>query len=165
MVSLGRGHVVLKCITWCVMLYLLIALSLWMDQFTICLVDRLHWRLHYLTCPQITELQCCLLFINPRKLLLAFCLGSAPQLPGNSQVCLTHYKRGCLPPLLSCLLAPALSSCPTPPPPHSPHLSLSLHMLMASLYSSTLFLSLSLFLSSFSDSTTLSTPLPMPNKL
>jgi len=29
---------------------------------------------------------------------LVFLLGSAPQLPGNSQVCLTHYKRGCLPP-------------------------------------------------------------------
>jgi hypothetical protein len=28
--------------------------------------------------------------------LLAFCLSSTPQLPGNSQVCLTHYKRGCL---------------------------------------------------------------------
>jgi hypothetical protein len=37
---------------------------------------------------------------------LAFC--AAPQLPSNSQMCLTHYKRGCLPPLLSLAL---LSSC------------------------------------------------------
>jgi hypothetical protein len=28
---------------------------------------------------------------------LAFLLGSTPQLPGNSQVCLTLYKRSCLP--------------------------------------------------------------------
>jgi hypothetical protein len=76
---------------------------------------------------------------------LAFCLNSAPQLPGNSLVCsspqlpgnsqvsLTHYKRGCLPPLPSCLLfscspAPLLPSwvLSFPPPlpipfPLSPH--------------------------------------------
>ena len=33
---------------------------------------------------------------QPQELLLAFHLGSAPQLPGNNQVCLTHCKRGCL---------------------------------------------------------------------
>jgi hypothetical protein len=57
-------------------------------------------------------------------LLLAFTLGSAPQLPGNSQVCLTHFKGSCLPPLLS--LAPA--SCPLSPfPSHlSPRLMASL---------------------------------------
>jgi hypothetical protein len=36
--------------------------------------------------------------------LLALLLGSVQQLPGNSQVCLTHYKRGCLPPPLSLTL-------------------------------------------------------------
>jgi hypothetical protein len=50
------------------------------------------------------------------SIVLAFCLSSAPQLPG--QVCLTHYKRGCLqcslPASCSCLLAPALSSHPFP---------------------------------------------------
>ena len=40
--------------------------------------------------------------------MLAFYLGSATQLPGNSQVCLTHYKRGCLPPPLSLALLPLL---------------------------------------------------------
>jgi len=39
--------------------------------------------------------------------LLAFSLGYSPQLPGNNQVSLTHYKRGCLP-ILSCSL---LFSC------------------------------------------------------
>jgi hypothetical protein len=52
--------------------------------------------------------------------MLAFLLGSTPQLPGNNQVCLTHYKRGCLPPLLSCSLTLFLL-CPfsplSPPPP------------------------------------------------
>jgi len=43
--------------------------------------------------------------ININLILLAFCLSSASQLPGNSQVCLTHYKRGCSPPpTLSCSL-------------------------------------------------------------
>ena len=41
-------------------------------------------------------------------LMLAFCLNSTQQLPGNSQVSLTHYKRGCLPPPLSLVL---LISC------------------------------------------------------
>jgi hypothetical protein len=43
--------------------------------------------------------------------LLAFCLGSTPQLPGNSQVCLTNYKKGCLPPPP----LPLLSPFPHPP--------------------------------------------------
>ena len=51
--------------------------------------------------------------------LLAFCLSSTPQIPGNSQAGLTHYKRGCLPP------PPSLA------PPLFPFLSLSLHVLMA----------------------------------
>jgi hypothetical protein len=51
---------------------------------------------------------------------LAFSLGSAPLLPGNSQVCLTHYKRSCWTP--PCSLALLLSY---PLPPHS--LSPSLH--------------------------------------
>ena len=41
-----------------------------------------------------------------------------PQLPGNSQVGLAHYKRGCLPPLLSLtfvLLPLSLASCPLVP--------------------------------------------------
>jgi len=47
--------------------------------------------------------------------LLAFCLSSAPLLPGNSQVYLTHYKRGCLSPPLSrsSLLALTLSPFPS----------------------------------------------------
>ena len=47
---------------------------------------------------------------------LAFCLSSAPQLPGNSQVGLTHYKRGCLLSLLALLVSCfslALSQLPT----------------------------------------------------
>ena len=51
--------------------------------------------------------------------MLAFSLGSAPQLPGNSQMYLTHYKRGCLP-LLTLLFS---CSC-------SYSLSLSLHPLL-----------------------------------
>jgi hypothetical protein len=52
------------------------------------------------------------------SLVLAFCLSSAPQLHGNSQVCLTHYKRGCLPPplwLVPLLFLLQLSSHPPPP--------------------------------------------------
>ena len=41
-------------------------------------------------------------------LLLVLCLGSASQLPGNSQVCLTWYKRGCLPLLSLLLFCPSL---------------------------------------------------------
>ena len=82
---------------------------------------------------------------NSQHPLLAFCLSSAPQLPGNSQLCLIHSKRGCLPPPLSssssscsCLpLCPLTPSLPCPP--------LRLHLLMAGLYSSYL-LSLSAFL-------------------
>jgi hypothetical protein len=75
---------------------------------------------------------------------LVFCLSSTPQLPGNSQVGLTHYKRGCLPPPPSLALPflLLLSFLPTPPVP-SP---LSFHVLMASLYSCSPLL-LSLYLS------------------
>jgi hypothetical protein len=52
---------------------------------------------------------------NSPSFLLALCLSSAPQLPGNSQVGLTYYKRGSFPPPRS--LAP--SSRPFPPPPLS----------------------------------------------
>ena len=61
---------------------------------------------------------------------LVFCLDSipqlcsSPQLPGNIQVGLAHYKGGCLPPppsltlaFLSCLLASPLSTF-LPPPLH-----------------------------------------------
>jgi hypothetical protein len=50
---------------------------------------------------------------NPEAIRLSFRLGSAPQLPGNNQMCLIHYKRGCLPPLHSLLLA-SCSSLPIP---------------------------------------------------
>ena len=71
-------------------------------------------------------------------LVLAFCINSTPQLSGNSQVGLAHYKRGCLALLslllllLSCLfLLPLALLLPLsfhflPPPPN---------MVMASLYS------------------------------
>jgi hypothetical protein len=53
---------------------------------------------------------------------LAFCLSSTPQLPGNSQVGLTHYKRGCLPPRPSlALLGSSLSSPILIPLLLSPH--------------------------------------------
>ena len=97
------------------------------------------------------------LFLERRQTELAFCLGSIPQLPGNSQVCLTHYKKGCLPLLsllLSCILYPALSPCPFLLSLHSPLPSL-LYVLIADL----LLYSLSL---PFSVSTTVSTPFPMP---
>jgi hypothetical protein len=83
--------------------------------------------------------------------LLAFCLGSAPQLPGNSQMCLTHYKRGCLPPPLSLLFLLFLLDPALPSPDFSPPLSI----LVAGLYS--LSLSLSLLLSQL--------PSHAPNKL
>ena len=41
--------------------------------------------------------------------MMAFCLGSNPQLSGNCQVCLTHCKRGCLPPPFSLLLSCSLT--------------------------------------------------------
>ena len=71
------------------------------------------------------------------SLVLVFGLSPTPQLPGNSQVGLTHYKKGYLPllPLLpscSSFLALTLSPGPFPIPFPSP-----LHVLMASLYSST----------------------------
>jgi hypothetical protein len=89
--------------------------------------------------------------LNP---MLAFCLNSTPQLPGNSQVVLTYYKRGCLPPppslthLLSysCLLPPC-SPCLPILFPLSPR-GHGLHLL---LYSPSLCLSLALL-----------PPLPMP---
>ena len=62
--------------------------------------------------------------------MLAYCLSSAPQLPGNSQLCLTHYKGGCSAPhpfsLALAYLRSALSSHPfSPLSPHSPPHSLS----------------------------------------
>jgi len=77
---------------------------------------------------------------------LVFLLGSAPQLPHNSQVCLTQYKRFCLP-LLTLLLSysPSLpllspfSSLLSPPvrPALTPLLlfSLSLSLSLLCLYS------------------------------
>ena len=55
------------------------------------------------------------------QLVLAFLLSSAPHLPGDSQICPTHYKRGYLLPPHSLAL---LSSSPSVPPlsPHSPPL-------------------------------------------
>jgi hypothetical protein len=93
--------------------------------------------------------------------LLAFCLGSTPQLPGNSQVCLTNYKKGCLPPPP----LPLLSPFPHPPLCPGAH---DWSLLLFSL-SLSLLLPLPLLLPSppppslsFSASTTLSTPLPCP---
>ena len=44
-------------------------------------------------------------------------LGFTPQLPSNSQVCLTHYKRGCLPPPHSlALFSSPLALVPLPSP-------------------------------------------------
>jgi hypothetical protein len=76
-----------------------------------------------------------------------------PQLPGNSQVGLAHYKRGYLPPpfsLASLTLILLLPTCPPLSIPFPP-----LHRVMASLYFSPLSFSLP-----FSASTTLLTPLP-----
>lgn len=47
-----------------------------------------------------------------------------PKLPGHSQACLTHHKRGCLSPPHSLTLLPSNSLCPFSP--HSPPPSLSL---------------------------------------
>ena len=66
-------------------------------------------------------------------------LSSAPQLLGNSQVCLTHYKRGCLPPPLSLALAHFSFSLPSLSPFLSP-------LSMCSWPTSTPLRSLSLFL-------------------
>lgn len=73
--------------------------------------------------------------------MLAFSLGSAPQLPDNSQVSPTHYKRGCsTPPSLSCsssLILFLLS--PNSPPPLCPYAHgwplLSLSLSLNKLYS------------------------------
>ncbi|EDL06569.1 mCG53458, partial [Mus musculus] len=73
-----------------------------------------------------------------RQYLLAFCPNSSPQLPGNSQVGLAHYKRGCSPSLslclsLSCLLSflsCLLLSCSLSLPIPFPHL----HVVMSGLY-------------------------------
>ena len=94
--------------------------------------------------------------------MLGFCLSSAPQLPGNSQVCpspqlpgnsqvgLAHYKRDCLP-LLSLLpltfLASLLPSLALPFPPPLPHLSMWSWPASTSLLSPPLCLSLPLLLS------------------
>lgn len=59
----------------------------------------------------------------PKVLLLAFILGSGPQLPGNSQVCQTHYKSGCSP-FLTFLLS-SLSYSLMLLLPYSPTLSVS----------------------------------------
>ena len=77
---------------------------------------------------------------------LAFCLSSAPQLPGNGQVCLTHYKRGCLPPPPSCSLASLLSLCPLSPSPSLPIHPTTTTCHGSSLFSSTLSLCFSLSL-------------------
>jgi hypothetical protein len=84
--------------------------------------------------------------------MLAFSLGSAPQLPGNIQVCLTHYKRSYLPHPLS--FSPALAN-PYPLFPLSPFPSPLPHAHDQSLLVSSLALP-------FSVSTTLSATLPMP---
>ena len=81
--------------------------------------------------------------------MLAFSLGSAPQLPGNSQVCLTLYRRGCLPPPLP--LAPALSPSSCFPLPISlPPSPCVRGWPLLSTYSLSLSLSLSAFLCLFS---------------
>ena len=79
-----------------------------------------------------------------------------PQLPGNSQAGLAHYKRGCLPPppsltllflllsLASCSLAPHLSPFPSSLSPRGHGWSLLLYSLL------------------LSATTILLTPLPMP---
>jgi hypothetical protein len=51
-------------------------------------------------------------FGSPRHNLLEFLLGSIPQLPGNSQVCLTQYKRDCLSPFSLSYSLPSLSLSP-----------------------------------------------------
>jgi hypothetical protein len=53
-------------------------------------------------------------------LVLAFSLSSTPQLPGNSQVCLTHYKRCCLPLFSPFLLLSSLLLLLLPLPSLSP---------------------------------------------
>jgi hypothetical protein len=93
-----------------------------------------HHTREYACGGQRSFLRCCL---------LAFLLGSAPQLPGNSQVYPTHYKRGCLPPphsllLFSCFYSFSHTLLPLCPfSLHSPPL-LTLHVFMANLYSFTL---------------------------
>ena len=60
-----------------------------------------------------------------------------PQLPSNSHVGLTHYKRGCLPPprsLASCPLASPLSPFPSPLSPHGHGLPLLLYSLPLSAF-------------------------------
>ena len=88
-------------------------------------------------------------------ILLAFCLSSTPQLPGNSQMCLTHYNRDWQSPpfflaFLLCVLSILFSLSLLP---------LSLQKLMTDFYFSTPPLSL---FQPFSVSSTISTPLPMP---
>ena len=90
--------------------------------------------------------------------MLAFCLNSTPQLPGNSKVGLIHFYRGCLSPppsltLASLLLLSLALALPFPIP--FPSHSLHVLMAMAGFYFTTLSFSLP-----FSASTTLLTPLP-----
>lgn len=63
-------------------------------------------------------------------IMLALHLGFAPQVPGNTQVFLTHYKRGCLPSPLSCSCALLLLTL-FPLSPHSPPQSFSRHSWLA----------------------------------
>ena len=107
---------------------------------------------------------------GPGEDMLAFCLNSTPQLPGNSQVCSSPQLpgksqvgwptiKGAACPLLPLLLLPLSSGFLALLIPISPH-SLAAphpHVFMAGLYFSTLSFSWS-----FSPSTTLFTPLPMP---
>jgi hypothetical protein len=148
----------------------------------------------YTTCPQIPSLlgcSCCLLSFHiisgisgcpcakelaMVEITLVFTfsrtsirsLSSTPQLPGNSQVWLTHYKRGCLP--LPCSLA--LAFLLPPLSPFSSPLSPQANVWPLLLYpppSVCLCLSLSVCLSvclsvslPFSACITLLTPFPMP---
>ena len=76
---------------------------------------------------------------------------SSPQLPGNSQIGLAYYKRGCL------ALPLTLVSLFLIPLPFDPLFPTPFHVVMSSLYFSTLSLSLP-----FSASATLLTPLTVP---
>lgn len=67
---------------------------------------------------QFSSLRFIILKAELKYKLLTFLLGSTPQLPGNGQECLTHYKRGRLsPPHFSCsiVLLPSSPSVPSFP--------------------------------------------------
>jgi hypothetical protein len=93
-----------------------------------------------------------IIFLTVSLYLLAFLLGSAPQLPGNSWLCLTHFKRVCLSPTLTSPLAPTtspISALHSPPPLSARAHDWTLFLLSLSLsLSLALALALSLFLSS-----------------